>query len=93
MTTAEERAAEREEAERQLRNALATCHLDGPFAFPQAFDPLTAVFGAGGIRDKFAVCLLCGAMVVLNDPEERTDGPPVERGVQLHVAWHAEAAR
>lgn len=91
----EDRIAERAEQENEQRRRLAALQLDGPFDFPRGggFDPFTALFGTGGMRDRFAVCLRCGSIVVLNDPEERPDGPPVERGVRLHTLWHEEAGR
>lgn len=35
-----------------------------------------------------AVCLTCGSLVLLGDPED-TDHGPIERGIRLHVEYHA----
>lgn len=86
--TAEERTAARQAAEDEKRARLAELHLDWPFPFSHG-DIFGAIFNVG-IRDSFAVCLRCGSIVVLNDPEERPDGPPVERGVRLHTGWHEQ---
>lgn len=87
--TTEERIAERREREEALRQQLRALDLDGPFDFPRSgFDSMSAIFGS--VRDRFAICLRCGALVVLNDPEERPDAPPIERGVRLHTAWHEQ---
>lgn len=88
--TVEERIAERQAVEDELRARLADLQLDGPYDFARGLDPLTAMFG--GARDRFAVCLRCGAMVVLNDPEKRTDSRPIERGVRIHFTWHEQLA-
>lgn len=93
--TTEDRANARQAAEDARRAALAEFHLDGPYPFDHG-GGLTLgalLFGGSGIRDSFAVCLRCGAAVVLNDPEERPAGPPIERGVRLHTAWHEEVGR
>lgn len=86
--TIEERIARRREREERVREQLAAVHLDGPFDFPRGgFDAIGAIFG--GARDRFAVCLRCGSIVVLNDPEDiGNGGAPIERGVRLHTAWH-----
>ena len=54
------------------QRALASVDLDGPYAV----EP-----GA-----EFAVCTLCGAVVMLGDRAEGVE--PFERGVELHAAWH-----
>lgn len=95
--TAEERIAQRRNQEDRLREQLAAIDLDGPFDFPRGgFDPMAAMFGGGGsgARDRFAVCLRCGSIVVLNDPEDLGQGgAPIERGVRLHLAWHEQVTR
>ena len=91
--TADERIAQRQAAEDTLRAQLAALQLDGPYSFSRGFDPVSVMFGGAG-RDRFAICLRCGAMVVLDDPEERGPGEqPIERSVRIHTAWHKEAGR
>lgn len=91
--TAEDRTAARKAAEDEMRAALNDVQLDGPYEFPSE----GLGFGLGVLfgplpRQRFAVCLRCGAMVVLDDPETRDDRP-IERSVRLHTAWHEEADR
>lgn len=85
--------AEKDERREQRRLALAAVNLDGPFEFPTGGDILGGLFGGYGARSSFAVCLCCGSMVVLDDPEEAADGRHYERGVRLHTAWHQEMDR
>lgn len=91
------RTIEREERERleaEFRARLASVDLDGPFDFPKGGGlDFAAMFGGAEPRGRFAVCLRCGSMVVLGDPEERPDGSQVERGVRLHTFWHQELGR
>ena len=56
------------------RRALASVDLDGP----HAIEP-----GA-----EYAVCNLCGAVVMLGDRVEGVE--PFERGVRLHTEWHRD---
>lgn len=92
--TIEERIAQRRQAEDELRVQLAAVNLDGPHKFPTGggFDPIGSFLG-GGARSSYAICLTCGAVVVLEDPEELADGRQVERGVRLHTVWHEETSR
>lgn len=85
----DERVAKISEAEERLRQGLAARNMDGPHRFPDG------MFGAGlfgGGRDKFAVCLVCGAMVLLNDHAQNEDGSAYERSATTHANWH-EAQR
>ena len=87
--TIDERIAARKAAEEELRTNLLRCNLDGPYEFPSGGmfgDPLGDLFGAA--RRRFAICLDCGSLVVLDDPETLDDGQVIERGVRLHTAWH-----
>ena len=63
-----------------LRGALAGLQFDGPKVLGGD------MFGATG-----AICLRCGALVMLGDAEER-EGRATERGVRLHVGWHEASA-
>lgn len=86
-----EREAARKAAEDELRTKLAAVDLDGPFDFPATLDPMAMLLG--GARGRYAICLKCGAVVVLDDPQEVAGIEPIERGVWLHTRWHAEVAR
>lgn len=90
--TTDERIAQHQAREDDLRAALADADLDGPFDFPSGGLDFGSIFG-GSARNRFAICLRCGAVVMLNDPEERPDGPPIERSVRLHLGWHLEVGR
>lgn len=96
-STVEELMAARQHAKDQLRDQLGRLDLDGPFDFPTGGgfgDVLGSLFGGSPARNQFAICLLCGSIVVLNDPEDLGNGgPPIERGVRLHTTWHEEVSR
>jgi hypothetical protein len=66
--------------ENRLRETLAEWHLDGPHA----------IWGGGpfGTALTYAVCLKCGAMVMLGDVEELVEGMHTERSVRIHTVWH-----
>lgn len=64
--TVDELLSDREAAEDNLRATLLQHGYDGPFPFVRGGFELGAWL-FGGVRDTFAVCLKCGAMVVLND--------------------------
>lgn len=81
----DERVEERRQAEEALRNQLAGLNLDGPHRLPSGGLDFGSMFGAS--RDKYAICLTCGAVVMLNDPLE-ADGHFIERSVKIHVEWH-----
>lgn len=91
----EERRAAQQAQEDTFRAALAVLQFDGPFDFPAGgFDVFSALaFGGWAPRSKFAICLRCGACVVLADAEELPDGKQMERGVRLHTAWHEDLGR
>lgn len=55
------------------QRALLSANLDGP----RPVDP----------DGEYAVCLTCGAMVMLGDRAEGIE--PYERGVKRHAEWHA----
>lgn len=84
MSDIDERVAKRREEEEALRQRLADANLDGPHHFPDG------VLGFLGARNKFAVCLTCGAMVLLNDHAQNDEGGYYERSATLHMRWHAE---
>lgn len=91
--TVEDRIAARNAATEALRHRLAAMQLDGPHRFPSGstFDPVSTMFGSR-VRDQYAICLRCGTVVMLNDPEVGRDGEgAIERGVHLHVDWLARA--
>lgn len=75
----EQRAQWKAEKER-LRTTLAEWNLDGPHEF----------YGGGvfGGALTYAICLTCGAMVLLNDVEELVEGMWTERNVRIHTVWH-----
>jgi hypothetical protein len=77
----DERIAQRKAEQDRLRATLAEWSLDGPHT----------VWGSGpfGPSLTYAVCLKCGAMVMLGDLEQLVEGMWTERGVRLHTAWHA----
>lgn len=70
------------------RQALAGVQLDGPHFFNTGFDAM----GMFAQRNKFAICLRCGSLVVLNDPETSPEGWEIERSVRIHLEWHEEIA-
>lgn len=91
--TTDERIAQHQAREDDLRAALADADLDGPFDFPSGGGLFGGLPFTSPARNRFAICLRCGALVALNDPEERPDGPPIERGVRIHTTWHLEVGR
>lgn len=95
----ERERAEREARENDFRVRLAEIGFDGPHKIEQA-DALMGIFGKRDI--VYAICIGppdkswrgCGAMVRLDDAMERDGGlPPIERGINLHSAFHQEPAR
>lgn len=77
---------QREAAREQIRVGLAGAGFDGPFDI-QTGDVMAMVWGA---NQMYAVCLSCGAMVMLGDGAEIPGRPGMvfERGIGLHVDWH-----
>lgn len=87
MTDVEDRIAQRKAEEARLQEGLAAAGFDGPFVFHSGDMFSGGFFGGGALRH--AICLTCGSMVRLDDPQEREDGaPPIERGILLHSSWH-----
>lgn len=86
MTTkaTEQRIAERRQANDELRERLAGLDFDGPFEIHAGFDPISFLAGPS----RYAICLRCGCMVRVDDPEER-EGRMIERSIRVHVEWHA----
>ncbi len=63
--------------ERQRRTeALTRFGFDGP-----------KTLGADIFPAEGAICLTCGALILLGDGEE-IGGVQIERGIRLHSAWH-----
>lgn len=85
MSTVDERIAAREERERVLREKLLAIGLDGPHEI-RTGDPLSFLAGTF----TYAICLECGSLVKLDDPEPSEGDPEVmiERSVRLHTLWH-----
>lgn len=83
---------EREQREAEYRERLAAHGYDGPHSYGLAVDLGSAFMEAfgGGLPPSYAYCLTCGSAVPLGHPVEREDGPPIERAVQIHTAWHRE---
>ena len=69
----------REERE-QLREGLTALGFDGP----------RPIGGGFFLATEVAVCLTCGAMILLGDPIEAPHNPGqyVERGILLHYQHH-----
>ena len=70
----------------ETRERLRVRHFDGPHEIRSGgFDPIASMLGGGPVR--YAICLVCGAMLRLDDHETRDD-MLVERGVGKHMAFH-----
>lgn len=89
----EERQAQREAELRARQEELAKCGLDGPYKIEQG----GGLFGGfmSPSLFEYALCVGiegewpgCGAMIKLGDAMERPGQQPVERGVNLHCAFH-----